>query len=142
MPKKHVVNVNIVNKTGVDFAYAREKFYEGRTAYDVEWPKVIRAGSSVVVQCYEKNWSTVGCSGWVAYSVSGADVFFAFSNPSTGSNGIEVGPQASIWDEMTEHYSPTSRAFALGTGTQSLSVDIQSTGGDVSQATYVVSILD
>ena len=137
--KIHVVEIAINNQSGAVLEYVRDDFDSGRVADRNAFPKKINPGETAHITCYEKDWSWAGCSGWVEYKMNGAPVFFAFSNPSAGSNGIEIGNDRSIWNRMGSHYGcGIKRAVSLGTANNWLLADIRSTGGDVNHATYII----
>ena len=120
LTKTHVINLVIVNNTADALTYADDYFQTGRLADNNAWPTTIKAGTTATAQCYESDFSPVGCSGWVKYSFDGYmyPVFFAFSNPSAGQNGIDLGSDTAVWDAMTSHYEyPVSRPLELDTET-------------------------
>jgi hypothetical protein len=139
MTKTHVINLDIVNSTSGDLTFADDWFQTGGLADGNAWPTTISAGTTATVQCCESFMSPIGCSGWVKYSFNYADtpgIFLAFSNPLVGTNGIELGSEASIWDDMTDHYDcPVSRDVAVDSNHWLIS-NIESTPGDASTATF------
>jgi len=137
MSKIHVVQVTITNNTDSVFEYVNDWFDSGRVADGNSWPKNINPGQTVGITCYEKDWSMAGCSGWVQYKTNGAPVIFAFSNPTAGSNGIDIGNSASVWNNMSSQYGPgIKRAVRLQDESSWLIADIKDCGGDINQAVY------
>ncbi|MES2486184.1 MAG: hypothetical protein V4581_09610 [Bacteroidota bacterium] len=137
MSKIHVVQVTITNNTDSVFEYVNDWFDSGRVADGNSWPKKINPGQTVGITCYEKDWSMAGCSGWAQYKTNGAPVFFAFSNPTAGSNGIDIGNSTSVWDHMSGHYGAgIKKAVRLQNESSWLLADIKSCGGDINQAVY------
>lgn len=137
MSKIHVVQVTITNNTDSVFEYVNDWFDSGRVADGNSWPKNINPGQTVGITCYEKDWSMAGCSGWVQYKTNGSPVIFAFSNPSAGSNGIDIGNSASVWNNMSSQYGPgIKRAVRLQDESSWLIADIKNCGGDINQAVY------
>lgn len=104
MSKSHLINLNIINNTPSDFVFSDDWFDSGRLADGNNWPAIIKAGTNTQISCYEKDSSIVGCSGWVKYTSQSKDLFFCFSNPSVGFNGIAFGSDTSIWNNMTGKY--------------------------------------
>src|SRR4051794_20538372 len=104
MSKTHVVQVRISNQTDSALEYVHAWFDSGRLADNCSWPARIEPGQIGGTQCSERDSFAAGCSGWVQYKTQNADLYFAFSNPSVGRNGIDIGNKTSVWDHMTEHY--------------------------------------
>ncbi|MCQ3018591.1 hypothetical protein ABNM01_17370 [Pseudomonas syringae] len=144
MSKSHVINVNIVNNSDFNLSFADDWFDTGRLAGDQSWPSSIAAHGSIVVQCCESDFSPVGCSGWVKYIVPSEgirSVYFSFSNPSVGQNGIAAGNETSIWDSMTSHYGyPVSKAFDIDSHYWA-TVNLESTSGSVNNAQFQFNMI-
>lgn len=147
MSKTHIINLNIINNTPFDFIYSDDYFQTGKLASD-SWPQVIQSGSSAQAQCCETDFSFVGCSGWVKYAtkqgtVMGKDLFFCFSNPVAGTNGIAIGLDNSAWNSMTGEYD-NGLIVPLCVNNDNLwfSAHITSTSGDENQATWTVRLID
>lgn len=104
MTKTHNVQITITNNSTQTLTFVHAWFDSGRLADGQDWPATIAPGQTVGVHCYERDWSLAGCSGWAQYSVGDAPFYFAFSNPSAGSNKVGFGNQTSVWDNMDSHY--------------------------------------
>lgn len=141
MSKTHIIDLNIRNNSSGTLVYSNAWFQTGRLADGASWPPTIANSATAQVQCYESDWSPVGCSGWVEYTLNDGPIFFSFSNPVAGKNGIDVGTATSIWDDMGGHYFPVERPIQLSNGTW-LNVTIDSTGGDTNNATWDVELCD
>jgi hypothetical protein len=141
MSKTHVVNLHLNNNSKGTLVFGDDWFDSGRLADGNRWPPSIAPNASATVQCYEKDGSLAGCSGWVKYTLNGAPIYFCFSNPSVGTNGIDIGTTTSTWDGMGSHYYPVERPIALPDGTW-LNTTITSTSGDVNEATWQVKSCD
>jgi hypothetical protein len=141
MSKTHIIDLNIRNNSSGTLVYSNAWFQTGRLADGASWPPTIANSANAQVQCYESDWSPVGCSGWVEYTLNGVPIFFSFSNPVSGKNGIDVGTATSIWDGMGGHYFPVERPIQLSNGTW-LNVTINSTSGDTNDATWDVESCD
>jgi hypothetical protein len=141
MSKIHVVQVTIHNQTDAVLEFVNEWFDSGRVADGNSWSKKIAPGQTAGTTCYEKDWSMAGCSGWVQYKINGAPVFFAFSNPTSGSNGIEIGRDTNAWNNMEGHYGcGIKRAVQLQNDVTWLSANIVSSGGTVNQAVFTLKL--
>lgn len=141
MSKTHIIDLNIRNNSSGTLVYSNAWFQTGRLADGASWPQTIANSATARVQCCESDWSPVGCSGWVEYTLDGGPIFFSFSNPVAGENGIDVGTATSIWNDMGGHYFPVERPIQLSNGTW-LNVTIDSTGGDTNNATWDVEPCD
>jgi hypothetical protein len=138
MGKKHIVELTIINKTRFPFEYVNDWFDMGRVANGNSWPHRIEAGSSVRITCFEKDWSSAGCSGWVAYSINKVSFYFCFSNPPVRSNCIDIGTDPKTWDQMIPHYGNNDeRVFKLDNNL-TITVSIKNCGGDINKATWIV----
>src|SRR5215216_7836854 len=104
MSKTHIIDLTIKNNTGVTLVFSNAWFQTGRLADGNSWPQSIAANTAPRIQCCETDWSPVGCSGWVEYTLNGSPLYFCFSNPVTGNNGIDIGGTTAIWNNMTGHY--------------------------------------
>ena len=132
----HRVTVTIKNNAASPLLFDRQWFDHG--SVDGYVPHTIAAKSQVVIEC---SGGIPGTSGWLKYTYNGAPFYFCFSNPLVGRNGIEFGCSTSAWDGMGGQYFPGSRAVA-GTGTDWLTAIIQSTGGDINNASFSVQYCD
>ena len=104
MVKQHNCLVDITNKTQFSMSYMEEWYYNGRLADGFSWPKTINAGDHQKVLNYERDWSMVGCSGYVTYKMNNTNVTIAFSNPLLGVNTLGVGTGGmKVWDYMDNH---------------------------------------
>lgn len=142
MSKSHIVNVCIVNNTNYTFTYSDDYFQTGRLADKNTWPSTIVPGQGIVVECYESDFSPVGCSGWVKYLIDGNEIYFCFSNPSVGSNGIALGDSTSAWNSMTGEYNNGITVPLNLEGDIWLIGHISSTGGDNNTASYQMNCVD
>jgi len=101
--------MQIYNNSGIDMPFLRYWYDSGRVATGYSWPQVIADKSQGDVLNYEKDYSMVGCSGYVTYEMEGTEVTISFSNPSVGHNKLGVGTSRGIatsktvWDEMSHH---------------------------------------
>ena len=141
MIRSHIIDLTINNNTGVTLIYSNAWFQTGRVADGNSWPATIAPGAVAKIECYESDWSLLGCSGWVEYTLNGSPLYFYFSNPVAGTNGIDIGAQTSVWDNMTGHYFPISRGVQLANGTW-VTANICSSAGTHNQATWSVSVAD
>jgi hypothetical protein len=134
MSKSHVVKLTIKNETGYEMTNPIPWFDSGRVADGWSIPTVIRSGEVHIVEMYEKDWSTAGCSGSINYDIGDGVITIAFSNPSVGSNKLGCGPATKrIWDDMDDHgYKPFTEEFQVG----SLKIKTMEscTDGNVNQA--------
>jgi hypothetical protein len=142
MTKQHVVNVSIKNNTSFALQYQHDWFDSGRLADGNSWPTTIAPGQSGVAQCYEKDWALTGCSGWVQYSLNGTSLYFCFSNPLAGTNGIDFGGQTSTWDGMTGQYGLMRRVVNVAGTTTWIMASIMSTSGNPNNAQWELEIFD
>lgn len=132
----HQVTLTIKNNAASPLLLDHQWFNHGSVDGDV--PTTIAANSQAVIEC---SGGIFGTSGWLKYTYNGAPLFFCFSNPTVGRNAIEFGSSPSAWDSMGGQYFPGNRAVA-GTGTDWLTATIQSTGGDVNNASFSVQYCD
>ena len=104
MPKIHSCLVKIQNNSGMGMHFMRDWYDSGRVADGYSWPRTINDGTREDILNYERDWSMVGCSGYVVYEMGGSEVTIAFSNPSVGRNKLGVGiTEKSVWDAMSNH---------------------------------------
>lgn len=141
MSKSHVINVNITNLTGGTLEYVHAWFDTGGLAEGNSWPGSIAPDAVTAVQCCESSLSLFGCSGWVQYSLNGAPIYFFFSNPVAGSNGIDVGADPRVWDDMHGHYYPIGRAVQLSNGAWVVA-EILGSDGSTNNASWKVRVCD
>lgn len=140
MVKEHVVEVVIVNSTQSTLKFVHDWFDSGRVADDNSWPATIEPHANFRVKCYERDWSGAGCSGWVCYALNGNNLYFAFSNPSFGTNKIGLGNSDSVWDNMDAHYGPFYGPFDIKfTDSTWVTAQIRSTGGATNTATWLLA---
>ncbi|MDR6218838.1 hypothetical protein [Deinococcus soli (ex Cha et al. 2016)] len=104
MTKTHNVQATIINNSLHSLTYKDSHFDSGRLADGQHWPQTIASGQTVSVLCYERDFSPIGCSGWVEYSTGSGSLYFAFSNPLGSSNKVGFGNQKSVWNDMESHY--------------------------------------
>lgn len=147
MTKEHVIQLTITNNTGNNLSFTHAWFDSGRVADGNSWPDTIASGSSAHIKCYERDWSTAGCSGWVSYTMAHVQgsipaICFAFSNPVVGMNKIGVGLDDKIWDNMESYYTANPVIIAALSVKRQLWAQIQSTPGDTNNATYDLQIRD
>ncbi|MFM0140651.1 PLL family lectin [Caballeronia grimmiae] len=142
MTKEHVVELTIENNTDSDLQWKQDWFGSGRLADNNSWPQQISAGTTAKITCYEKDWALAGCSGWTKYEIRGRGVFFCFSNPTVGTNGIAMGTEDSAWDDMTGRYDNGITVPLQIDGNLWLKGHICSTGGDHNYATFNLTLLD
>jgi hypothetical protein len=141
MSKTHVINLTITNNTGKALMLDDDWFDHGGLADGYSWPTSIAPGSVATAQCCEASWSPFGCSGWVKYTLNGQPLYFCFSNPAAGSNGIDIGAATSVWNDMQGHYFPVGRGVQLADGTW-VAAMICSSGGDINEASWNVTMCD
>jgi hypothetical protein len=144
MKKTHFVNVAIVNNTNFALNLKSDYFKDGQLDDGNSWPPTIAPGETpAVVVCRAKEGlDAEGCSGWVRYTVDAVDVYFAFSNPGVGQNGIDIGADENVWNEMRPHYDfPINRVFQLK-GATWLSCYVESTSGLTNHAQYRFGLVD
>ncbi|MDQ9022831.1 hypothetical protein RFI02_17130 [Acinetobacter sichuanensis] len=137
----HNVKITIENSSDSKLKYLEHKFYDGCLEKGSYWPKVIEAKSIEKIMCCSKFISVVGCSGWAKYELDGCPIYFCFSNPMIGENGIEVGSNLKVFDKMGSHYSDdveTQRLINLEQDHKWLSIDIANTSGMTSYANYTL----
>ncbi|MGM3175703.1 phosphatidylinositol-specific phospholipase C [Dickeya lacustris] len=104
MGKSHIVNIDITNISGRDLNYSRHWFDSGRLSDNYEWPKLIANDTEAIIQCCEKDYSPVGCSGYVVYKAENEEITIAFSNPSVGNNKVGIGSNGDkTWADMGDH---------------------------------------
>ncbi len=139
MAKSHVVKLTITNKSGVDLNFVGDWFDSGRVADGYSWPKTIANGDHQTIECYEKDWSMAGCSGYCTYNMAGGtEVTIAFSNPVSGTNKLGVGTSGkTVWDDMSNHdYDPFVEEFTANG--KNYYANCQCSGGDVNSATVQI----
>jgi hypothetical protein len=137
MPKTHVVKITITNNTSETLTKPDAWFDSGRVADGWSWPDKIAPGAKEIIECYERDSATAGCSGYVKYNLGEkGQMAIAFSNPSVGKNklGVGLGSKAKeVWDGMTDHgYDPFVQSFDLGS--VKVVATCQASGGDVNNA--------
>ena len=100
MLKIHSVLVKIQNNSGFDMSYHSHWYEHGRLGDGYCW-KSIPDNDHNEVLSYERNYSPVGCSGYVQYKMGGNFITVAFSNPSIGPNKCDVGTASKgVWSKM------------------------------------------
>jgi len=138
----HIINLNIRNNSSGTLVLNDASFQAGGLADGNDWPKTIANGATGQVQCCQgSGLFSFGCSGWVKYMLNDVPIFFSFSNPVVGTNGIDVGTDTGIWNTMQDHYFPVERPIPLSNDNW-LNVTINSTGGDTNEATWNVEVDD
>jgi hypothetical protein len=146
MSKTHNIELHIINNSSEPLNYADDWFQTGRLGDGQSWPQSIPPGTDATVLCYESDFSPVGCSGWVKYTVDfegSHPIYMAFSNPVVGGNGVAFGTATSVWDSMSAQYFPVSRPVALDTATDYfMSAMIESTSGDTNHASYTIEDIE
>jgi hypothetical protein len=140
MSKTHIINLNIQNNSGGLLLYSDDWFQTGRLADGCNWPTVIDL-TTAQVQCCESPGIFAGCSGWVKYTLNNVPIYFSFSNPFLGDNGIGVGTTTEVWNDMGGHYFPVEVPILLSEGNW-LNVTIDSTSGETNEATWKVESCD
>ncbi len=126
----------INNNSDQALTYQNQWFEMGSPDGDV--PAEIPPGTSATFQAS----GFLGCSGWIQYqTTAGWSLYFAFSNPTVGLNGIDVGTGTDIWDDMTGQYYGLERIFNVTAAGEFLRVRMLSTGGD-STATWDLDTVD
>lgn len=141
MSKSHIINLNIHNQTGGTLTFVHAYFQTGGLADNNQWADSIPPGGVSIVQCCEAYLSPVGCSGWVEYSLNNAPIYFCFSNPSVGKNGIAIGADTTAWDHMQAQYLPIGRGVQLSDGTWVVA-NLLSTEGSTNNASWEIRICD
>jgi hypothetical protein len=142
MSKSHIVSLTIINNTDLELQYNHDWFDSGRLADNNNWPQKIAAGQTIQVQCYEKDWALAGCSGWVKYLAQGKELFFCFSNPTAGKNGIAFGNSTSTWNSMGGEYDNGITQPVNLNGSLWVVAHVSSTGGDNNQARWELKKVD
>lgn len=143
MSKSNIINISIYNKTSYDLTYSDDYFAHGGLGDGYSWPSTIPAGSQPnFIQCYEADFSPFGCSGWVKYIMAGQEVFFFFSNPAAGQNGIALGNKTDGWDYMTGEYNNGITVPLQLDGNLWLVGHISSTPGNKNHAVYQLKCVD
>jgi hypothetical protein len=147
MSKSHIVNISIINSTDLELQYNHDWFDSGRLADDNHWPTTIKAGDTVHIECYEKDWALTGCSGWVKYIVNtpqyqGKELFFCFSNPLAGKNGIAFGANTNTWNSMGGEYNNGITPSVQLKDNIWLVAHISSTDSDNNQAIFELKKVD
>lgn len=141
----HKVAITIENNTSSRLTYLEHKFEDGCFESKNSWPKFIEPKSAIKTLCTSKFISVVGCSGWAKYDFDGTPIFFCFSNPMIGSNGIDVGDSSSAFKNMGSHYPDGIEAqkyIKLMTEGKWLSVDISNTSGLTTNALWTLESID
>lgn len=141
MSKSHTVKLTITNNTNQEMNYQSDSFDSGRLADGGSWPATIASGKSEIIECCEKDWSAVGCSGYVNYSLGDGIVTLAFSNPTIGENKLGVGVgNKQVWDRIEGHkYEPFIEEFEIGS--QRYFAACKCTGGKINNASIALSAL-
>ena len=104
MVKNNNCRVKIFNNSKSKMTYVRDWYYSGRLADSYSWQQIIEPGDKADILNYERDWSVVGCSGYVTYEMLSMEITIAFSNPLVGSNKLGVGTGGKIvWDNMESH---------------------------------------
>jgi hypothetical protein len=142
MSKSHIVNLTIINNSDLELQYNHDWFDSGRLADGNNWPQKIAAGQTVHVECYEKDWALAGCSGWVKYTTQGKDLFFCFSNPTVGKNGIAFGDSTGTWNSMGGEYDNGITQPVNLNGSLWVVAHVSSTEGDNNQARWELKKVD
>ena len=101
MTKNHKVRVIIVNKSGLDMIYRDDKYFHGELAASPgKWMDVKNDDVGDFLS-NERDYSIVGCSGYVTYGIGDEMVTIAFSNPQVGVNKLNVGTGGEgVWENM------------------------------------------
>ena len=144
MVKVHNCLVKINNGTESDMMYVGDWYKHGRLGDGFSWPEVILPGQDPTVLSYERDWSWIGCSGYVTYKMFDTDITIAFSNPATGRNKLGVGTDGKdVWSYMTNHgYKPFTVAVICSDEKQTvLQFHCQCTGGKTNTCTVNVEAL-
>lgn len=142
MSKSHIVSLTIINNTDVELQYNHDWFDSGRLADGNNWPAKIEPGQTVHVECYEKDWALAGCSGWVKYLAQGKELFFCFSNPTAGKNGIAFGGNTGTWNSMGGEYDNGKTVPLQFNNNLWFVAHVSSTGGDNNQARWELKKVD
>ena len=138
MVKIHNVKVTINNNSGFDMIYKGQWYDSGRVADSFEWSNIKKSETAVILN-YERDWALAGCSGYVQYEISGTLIAIAFSNPSVGTNKLNVGGGngKKVWDDMENHdYNPF--VIEINITDQIVYFNCKCTGGDTNDATIAI----
>lgn len=134
----HQVTGSIRNNTSENLTISHAWFQFG--GVDGSFPTTIAAGAGASFSCS----GLVSCSGWVAYQYDdGTTLYFAFSNPAVGQNGIDIGTDTSVWDHMTGQYLGLERTFGVpGARTEVRVAHLLSTSGSTNAASWEIDQVD
>ena len=91
MVKSYNIVLKIHNHTSFEMIHYDTWFDSGRVADGFKWTKKIGPNDHAKTLCYERNWSFLGCSGWVQYRMNETVVTIGFSNPRVGYNKLGIG---------------------------------------------------
>jgi hypothetical protein len=130
MAKLNTVDLTIINDTDVTLTFGGGWFEAGRLADGHVWPGTIPADETVNISCCERAWSLAGCAGGALYYAGEVPLYFFFSNPAIGYNGIEIGTDASMRREMSRYRgSAVKRMLDLQDGGRWMIAEIKCRGG-------------
>ena len=119
MSKSHKVYLRIINDTSHEMTAPSAWFSEGRLADGESWPQRIGPGETKDIRGYERDNDPIyGCSFYVEYTLNGARLTVAVSNPGGGVNKAAVGLGGkSLWADgarMNDHgYHAFQERFEL-----------------------------
>ncbi|MBL4762543.1 MAG: hypothetical protein JKY93_07585 [Gammaproteobacteria bacterium] len=139
MPKSHVVKLTITNNSGYAMTKPSSWFDSGRVADGWNIPTTIASGGTDIVEMYERDNASAGCSGYINYTLNAGTITVAFSNPASGSNKLGCGTGGkSVWNDMESHdYNPFHEKLTINH--ESFTANESCTGGDVNQATVTLT---
>jgi hypothetical protein len=142
MNKLHIIDLTLNNNTSSTLKFSSAFFHAGTIAEGSSWPTSIAPNSVAKVQCCESDSSSLGCSGWANYEIDNCPLYFCFSNPEgSRGNGIDIGNQPGVWDEMKEHYYPISRSVQVSDSIWIVAT-ISSSAGIDNQAIWDIGMCD
>ncbi len=142
MAKTHVIYLLVTNSSGYDMTYSSCTFDSGRLADSWNWLQTIRADGNQyrIAECYEKDWSFAGCSGYVNYTLNSQIVTIGFSNPVMGTNKLGIGTTGkSVYDKMDDHNYATFTVNLTISG-ETMTATCLCTSGDVNTCTVSISV--
>lgn len=84
--QKQLIHLTILNNTGRPLQYQDCGFDAGHLAEGSAWPSLIAPDATASITCTEGR-APGGCAGWVAYTLEGEPLRFAFASPAPEAAG-------------------------------------------------------
>ena len=139
MTKKHKVRVIIVNKSGLDMIYKDDKYFHGELAASSRKWMDVKNDDVGDFLSNERDYSMVGCSGYVTYGIGDEMVTIAFSNPQVGVNKLNVGTGGEgVWKNMDNYGYDKFERPIRATSEIGLTCDCQCTPGETNICAIIV----